>query len=144
MHETNGVNGKEKAEGYPCEPQDINLGDDPNSPICGFFGKYEIESAAGRLVAFFQHIGQWRSFGLAELLEFYRSKEWDPKMMLYGLHGDWWDDGDWAVKPSYCYLIDFGSGMKVTHEFVQQCVAEPNLAEAIARRSPLSQQSSRA
>jgi hypothetical protein len=53
----------------------------------GTFGSFEVEEAASRLVDFFKQSNRWTSFHLEQLYDFYRSNQWNPNGMFFGLTG---------------------------------------------------------
>ena len=90
----------------------------------GGFGKAEVEETAGRLVQFFASgSGDWRRFRLSDLMDFYRSRGWDPDECLNGLV-TWVDFG----APGICiyehepFLVSLLDGdYCITKAFIDRC-----------------------
>lgn len=114
---------------YPIRPNNIKI---EALGCVGFFGKFEVENVAGKLVSFFQASGRWKSFSILELVDFYRSKGWDPNFMFFGLCGVWYDDASikeflgnpWTQSPCYLVLGEDGK-YRVTNHFIDRCAQEP-------------------
>jgi|GEM_PF-4666167 len=96
----------------------------PNSEQIGFFGKCEIEIAAGRLVKFCQNRGRWGPHDIGELVDFYRENKWDTNMMFYGLTGKFFDDGDFLSKGAIDYIEFTHAGLIVLPKFIAGCLAK--------------------
>ncbi len=111
-----------ETEGLPLSRL-IAPGDITN--LSGTFGKFEVEEAAARIVAFFTDRGKWRDFTIEEMANFFRSKGWNPNTMFFGLLGGWWSDsgfgGDW-IEPRHVYFAFTKDGTcLVTEEFIGKC-----------------------
>lgn len=69
--------------------------------------------------------------GVTELVDFFRSKGWDPNKMFFGLLGPWHDDGmsvilqDIAWEDGFPYIIAIPDGKYfVTRYFIEACSRE--------------------
>lgn len=115
---------------YPVRPSNITVSE---IGTVGFFGKCEVEGAAGDLVRFFQERGRWCSFSYDELAAFYRQKGLLTRRILFGLHGVWEDNGMiWTVmkrSPYFTppiYVIHCADyRLRVTDLFIEQCRKRP-------------------
>jgi hypothetical protein len=74
---------------YSIRPSDVPI---RNGDVAGFFGKAEVEEAAGKLALFFQSKNAWVPFTIVEMVEFFQQRGWDPNGMFFGLNGLWYDD----------------------------------------------------
>lgn len=99
------------------------------SGAAGMFGKHEVELAAGKLVAFFQKKGRWDKFSITELYNFYKSNNWNPDLMFFGLSGRWFDDSPimiltgtpWVESDTFL-VLGFDGYYRVTDLFIQKCL----------------------
>ena len=89
------------------------------------FGNYEIESAAEKLILFFQSYGYWTTFTLEELRAFYLRNGWDFNKAFFGLMGGWYDDcGPFSVwlEPAEVFIASDSQGnYLVTNHFIDRC-----------------------
>ncbi len=101
-----------------------------NSHMSGTFGKCEVETSAKRLIAFFavEKGNSWASFTFEELHTFFLRNNWNPREILFGLVGNWWDDGGMGtlIHQSWPCIIHYGDGLRVTEHFVRRCAGEFN------------------
>lgn len=87
----------------PLTPKDINI----DLYTFSFrFGKCEVETAARNLIQFLKERknGEWLGFTFQELTQFYLDKGLNPDEMLFGLMGNWYDDGGeghWIITRSW-------------------------------------------
>ena len=108
---------------FTIRPEEITLREYGETQL-STFGMAEAEEAAGRLVSFFQSKGRWCAFTAGELVDFYRSRGWDEKRMLYGLIGAYMHQSGIGFRlcqpPTYIVLFSDGKYC-VTDLFVMRC-----------------------
>ena len=93
----------------------------------GFFGRFETEYAAGRLIKFFQSKGYWSSFTIEELVEFGKKNNISTDGIFDGLFGYWCDDSlqfipksnPWREAPPY--IVSGGKELLITDLFISAC-----------------------
>ena len=94
----------------------------------GFFGKYEIEHAAGRLVRFFQSKNCWCPFTIEDLYLFYKENNLPFEDIFTGLCGYWVDGAlqfmtgtPW--EEAYPFVVTNGEGkFCITDLFIERCL----------------------
>ena len=103
-------------------PDDVDVETD----LLGSMGKAEIEQAAGVVVSLCQFRGGWVSFTRKELEEFAAKHGLHHRGVLFGLHGEWFDDGSMEMRDSRPYLaFDEKSGtFSVTELFLEKVCPE--------------------
>ena len=82
------------------------------------FGKSEIEHAATLLILHLQEKNSW-SFTFSSLYNYYIGNGLNTDDMLFGLFGPWVDDGPNIIRDDGHYIINWGSGLQVTQEFLK-------------------------
>ena len=112
------------------QPSDINL----TSGLCSTFGKAEVEKSAVGIIRFFKSKGQWISFSLLELLDFYKKDSLDQNEIFFGLLCPWEDDGmfytmlgetSFRLPPPY-FVVSFDYKYMATDLFIKKCLGENN------------------
>jgi hypothetical protein len=74
------------------------------------------------LIEYLQETGNehW-SFKFAGLFDFYRRKGLNTDEMLFGLMGQWFDDGgQMCFREDSGYIVNWGSGLQVTQDFLKR------------------------
>ncbi len=104
------------------QPKDFDI--EGGGALGSTFGKSEVETTAGRLIAFFQSRGCWTQFKIEELVDFYKLKGWDTNTMFFGLIGGWYDDNPlygWSNPYETMLGFDAEGHCYITDLFLKRC-----------------------
>jgi hypothetical protein len=107
------------------KPSDVDLSND----LCSTFGKCEVETAAAHLIEYLRENGDTWHFKFSGLYVYYYNHQLNSDEMLFGLLGPWFDDGGlMSFRKDGFYIVNWGSGLQVTENFLKRIAKHVHIA----------------